>query len=150
MLAFARRRCTIPLMKSPNILHIDDDRGFRSFVRFLLSLDFEDSRIDGAGSITEANKKLWDAKIGLKTYNLILLDGNLEKEQTDGRDAKAILQRIQELELPVVVIGMSAQPMLDYGIELEHDLPKEQAPLLPRMIEDLSRPTRPFQLLPTM
>lgn len=115
-----------------------------------LSLDFDDLSYDAADNRRDAFRKLLvSSHHKADGYNVILLDGNLCPERTDGSDAKLILRYIGRLQLPVAVIGMSSQPMSDYDISLNPDLTKEGVFDLTRVIDDLSPVQDPFYLSPS-
>ena len=56
--------------------------------------------------------------------DVIIMDGNLDSGGTNGEDAKEILERINDFELPTKIIGFSTFPFSDYGLEVDYDLTK--------------------------
>lgn len=71
--------------------------------------------------------------------NVVILDGNLSPGSKNGEDAIVISRRICELELPVKVIGFSANSMPP-EVTVHADLSKLRADDLSVVIDDFEDP----------
>lgn len=91
-----------------------------------------------ADTLANALETIESIKLGNLVVDVILLDGNLDtKGQGFGYDAKTIVQAIQKNNLTAKVIGLSIDPMAEYGVEVDYDLTKERRIELPTVIDSL-------------
>jgi CheY-like chemotaxis protein len=114
-------------MKRLNILHIEDEPNHQLLAEVnLLGADF-DYQLD-AVTTRQAGLEILD-EIGRgeqEPYDVYLLDANQETPGKTGEDGRAFVERKRELNLGGFVIGVSAERMDYYGIEVDYDLGKQK------------------------
>lgn len=109
-------------MREGRIVHFEDDPLIRLVVQ--RGLDNSPHRVvGGAGTLEEALEILEQIKRGELHTNVIMTDGNLSDVYTCD-DARAIIDRKNELELRVRTVGLAGKALSDFGIEVDAELVK--------------------------
>ncbi|HET7059736.1 MAG TPA: hypothetical protein VFH99_00240 [Candidatus Saccharimonadales bacterium] len=129
-------------MDKGRIVHFEDDANLRGMIGRNIGI-FSDSHeiVESAGDLSGALETVDRMHAGEVDVNVVLLDGNLDGG-VGGSDAIIISKRIRELGLPVRIIGMSSQSLVELGAEVDTELNKNEfsGPKLIEIIDQLEEP----------
>ena len=113
-------------MENAKILHIEDNIYFIDVVKTSLNLDQQGhSVIEIANNIEDASKSLYRIARNEININLVLLDGNLSRESSNGADAKRVIEIMRELNLELFTIGCSEDNLKINSVDVDFELPKK-------------------------
>jgi len=122
-------------MEHASVLLIEDNPASQEAVRFILENSGHTLIEPPVDSIEKALETLDQIKARELPCDVIILDAHLSRKTANGEDARVIVDRIRELNLPQKIIGFSATNMSDYGIEVHADPTKDGYAQIPGIID---------------
>lgn len=113
-------------MKSADILLVEDVSFVREVVRERLEAPYRITR--EAATLDEALEAIEDVAQGNLACDVVVLDGDLvdldesSRHPFAGYAASQVVSRIRQMELPLKVIGFSANSLTELGIPVDVDV----------------------------
>ena len=113
-------------MENAKILHVEDNNHFSKVITRSLNLENQGHAIiETATNIEDASNSLYRIARNEININLVLLDGNLSRESSNGADAKRVIEIMRELNLELFTIGCSEDNLKINSVDVDFELPKK-------------------------
>ncbi len=126
-------------MHDGRVVHFEDDPLVREIVADHLAHSEDHSLVGAAATLPDALEMLERIADGELDANVVVVDGSLSGV-SDARDARIITKKIRKLELPLRVIGFSAEDLVRRGLHLDAFVLKGLPFDLARIIDELPDP----------
>ena len=94
----------------------------------LLQWNLEDhghSVVAHARTLEEAIEVIGSMSVGNLVADVVVLDANLKRQNSNGEDAQYIWSSIRDAGIIVPIIGFSAEEMGEYGVSVDFDAQKD-------------------------
>ena len=113
-------------MENAKILHVEDNKLFSKAITRSLNLENQGHAIiETATNIEDASNSLYRIARNEININLVLLDGNLSRESSNGSDAKRVIEIMRKLNLELFTIGCSEDNLKINSVDVDFELPKK-------------------------
>lgn len=123
-------------MENARIVIFEDNASIRNILTTVMDMSSH-SIVAEAATAADALAVVDRMAAGELEADVVVLDGNLDKDSTKCENAKQIAAAMREAGLTAKIIGFSSYELKDFGIAVDVDLTKQHAMRLGKVIDSL-------------